>query len=128
MAQMQIDKTNRKNLLYSRPVILLLVIVVVIFALSVFDIFIKYRETSKNRNNAEQELQTLKIKETDLNGEIIKLNSDSGIESVIRENYPVVKEGEGVILITDNPVPKSASENTDNKFINFLKNVFGKKK
>ncbi len=125
---MEKNQNSRKAMLYSKPVILLLVIFVIVFALSVFDIFIKYRETSKNRNNAEKELQTLKLKETDLNQEIIKLNSDSGIESVIRENYPVVKEGEGVILITDNPVPKDASENTDNKFVHFLKSIFGKKK
>ncbi len=120
-------RKNKKitNFLYTKPVLAVLAIVIVFFAISIFDIAKKSIDTKRNRDIAFARITELQEKERHLQADIAKLETESGREDIIREKFRAVKEGEGLIVITDDlsaqPVPAPAEEKG---FWNFLKNLF----
>lgn len=98
-----------RTLLYSRAAIIILFILIILLLRSIMELNDKRLDVVKNRNEALAERQILeeKVKASE------KQNSDietaRGLESYVRTTYPVVKEGEGVIVIYDeekSPVSK----------------------
>jgi len=88
-----------RTLLYSRVVIVILFILIILLARSIIEMNNKRIEVSKLRNDSMAERGVL----TDKVAQAQKQNDDiatpRGFESYVRTTYPVVKEGEGVIVI-----------------------------
>jgi cell division protein FtsB len=85
----------------------------------------KMKETIKNRKIVEDKIIELEKSKTELSSEINKLKTEKGIEEVIRENYGVAKEGENMIMITDDKNSTAIQPKTDEEsFFSFLKNLF----
>ena len=57
--------------------------------------------TRENRKIAENKLAELQKKREIFTADVAKLNTESGIEDSIREKFPVVKEGEGLMVVVD---------------------------
>lgn len=109
----------------SKPVLILLALVVVLFVWKVIGLSGKLEETYKDKKIEEQKISDLENQETKLTNNINKLSTDEGKEEVIRNNYGLVKSGENVIVIVDDknqvatpPQPES------NGFFSWFKNLF----
>lgn len=116
------------NIIFSRGFALLVIVLVVLVGLGLFSMIQKSMEASKTRRIAEEQAQSLKEKQTELSHKIDALNTVDGQETALREQFPVVKEGEHVVVITDNePTLKEAKEAIERQkkkgFFDFLKNL-----
>ncbi|MFA7315764.1 MAG: septum formation initiator family protein [Candidatus Paceibacterota bacterium] len=100
--------------------------VVVIFAYNLIGLLEKERETSKKKELALDQIESLKKRQTILEGDIARLETDDGIEEAIRDKYQVVKEGEKVVTIVNEEAPTNVDDenNKEHGFWNFLKRIF----
>ncbi|MBI4068501.1 septum formation initiator family protein [Candidatus Kaiserbacteria bacterium] len=78
-------------------------ILLIAFALvhGVWSIYHKEQETWSGRMEAERQLATMKQREIALHSDIVRLQSADGMEAALREQFDMVKEGEGVIVVVD---------------------------
>lgn len=92
-----------------RLIILFLLLLVFIGIRGVWGVYIKERDSRALRLESEAQLSDLKVREADLRKDLAGLKSERGIEEVLREEYELAKEGEGVIVIVDptEPPPKA---------------------
>lgn len=90
-----------RSVMYSKPMLVVLGVLVLIFAWSVIGLMLKMMTTRENRQIAENRLAELSAQREGLSREIAKLETESGKEESIRERFPVAKEGESVIVIID---------------------------
>jgi cell division protein FtsB len=92
-------KSRMRRLVYSRPVIVVLVIIIVLLARPVWKIWLKSRAVAREQAQVAAELKELELRRDFLEQEIAALQTPRGIEGEIREKFPVVKEGEKVIIV-----------------------------
>ncbi|OGI66549.1 hypothetical protein A3H53_01510 [Candidatus Nomurabacteria bacterium RIFCSPLOWO2_02_FULL_40_10] len=117
-------KRGWRNIVQSRPVLVFLGILVLIFAWSVFGFMGKMQITRENRKIAEEKLIELEKQKEKLLFDIAKLKTDEGVEESIRAKFGLVKEGEGVIVIIDDKNPPVAQEQESGGFFSFFTNLF----
>jgi cell division protein FtsB len=109
----------------SKPFLIFLGIVILVFIFSTFSFMSKMEETIKNRKIEEAKIAELEKSKEKLNSDISKLKTEAGVEEIIRENYGVAKEGENMIMITDDKNSPAAQPKADEGgFFSFLKNLF----
>jgi cell division protein FtsB len=119
------EKNRWKDILQSKPVLILFGIVIVFFIWNVFNLMSRMQETIKNRKIEEDKIAELKQRESNLSANIANLKTEKGVEENIREKYGLVKEGEGVIIVVEDKDKNNAPPKEEpNKFISFLKNLF----
>lgn len=87
--------------MHSKPVLAGLLILIVVFAINIFGIAKKSVEAKRNRDNARMRVSELAEKEVKLEADIASLQTDTGAEDAIRDKFRAIKEGEGLIVITD---------------------------
>jgi cell division protein FtsB len=102
--------------------------------LSVLTLFILYGlvgmirksiEAGQNEATALRQLTTFNAQAADLGAQIDKLKTDQGVEANIRDKFRVVKNGEGLTVIVDDP--KSAATDPaqqDGWFVRMFKKIF----
>lgn len=112
------------NILYSRPVLFLLAILLLFFLYGTISFVQKMLETGKNRTLAETKLTELKEKKERLSADINKLQTASGVEENIREKFGLTKEGEELIVVLENKDKTKVSEAGNSGFFGFLKSWF----
>ena len=117
-------KRGWKDILQSRPVLVFLGILVFIFAWSVFGFMGKMQITRENRKIAENKLIELKKEKEKLSSDIAKLKTDEGVEESIRAKFGLAKEGEGVIVIVEDPNPPEIPKQESKGFWSFFTNLF----
>jgi len=83
-------------------------------------------ETKKNKDLSKANLKELQIKNASIVVEVANLNTASGMEERIRENLGAGKEGEGLIIITDQIIGSSTSDSSNASFWMKIKSLFGK--
>jgi len=109
----------------TKPALVFLAIVVVVFAWSAIGLVEKAMETAKNKNIAANKVADLQQQKEKLASDIGKLNTDRGIEESIREKFGWAKEGEKMIMVMDDKNPPAIDENAGKKdFFSFFKNLF----
>ena len=105
----------------SWPVLIFLFILLLFFAWGVVGLMSRVYQTRENRKIAENKLAELTKKKEIFTADVAKLGSEKGIEESIRERFPVVKEGEGLIVVVDEKNPPEVEENSSGGFFSFLK-------
>jgi cell division protein FtsB len=88
-----------KKLLYSRLAILVLGIICLLMLRSVMELYGKYNKVSELTAQSEKERSSLEEKLRKSEAKNDAMNTERGIEEYVRRTYPVVKEGEGVIVV-----------------------------
>jgi hypothetical protein len=108
----------------SKPVLILLGFLVLLFAWNILGFWNKMQETAKNKKMAEDKIISLQQQKDQLSSKINSLNTEEGKETFIRENYDLVKSGEGEIVIVNDPNSPPAPTSNSSGFFGFLKNLF----
>ena len=109
MAEFQ-KKKKWNKILYSKLVLLFLFVMAIVGIVSVIKTIPKMLEASKNRKIAQIQFDNLSIQSNDFRKKIDKLKTDEGIEESIRDKFRVVKDGEGLVVITNQEIK---TEDTD---------------
>ena len=119
------DKKSRKKFFQSKPVLVVLSLLLILFLFDVVKLASKASETKKNKEIAQAKITELQEQKVKLEADIQKLNTEKGIEENIREKFGLAKEGEGMIVIVDDE-SKSTEENLEKKsgFLEFFKKMF----
>jgi cell division protein FtsB len=119
-----------KSIVFSRGMALLVLFVIVFVGYGLVSVVQKSIEASNARKIAESQATELKAKQADLSNKIRDLNTPEGQEKALRQQFPVVKEGEHVVVITDNAqeavasaIPVSA-QTSGGGFWSFLRSLF----
>lgn len=122
------QKRGWKNIMQSKPVLILLGILILIFTWNILGFWNKMQETEKNKKIAEEKVALLQQKKEDISSEINSLSTVEGKEKFIRENYGWAKEGEDVIVVVEDKnlsaTPIKASSSGFFSFLFFWKNWF----
>ncbi len=101
-----------RTLVYSRVSIVILFLLIILLVRSIMELNDKRLEVVKLRDEAAKEKSSLEDKVTLAKAESDAIGTQRGFEGYVRSTYPVVKEGEGVIVIYDegkNPVSEVRS-------------------
>ncbi|OHA21192.1 MAG: hypothetical protein A2849_01570 [Candidatus Taylorbacteria bacterium RIFCSPHIGHO2_01_FULL_51_15] len=92
-------KRKIKKALYSRGVLAVLFLLLVLIGKATFGVYVKERESKKNLIRVERELLSLQTREEKLRQEIAHLSTPEGIETQIREQFQVAKPGERMVVL-----------------------------
>lgn len=96
-----------RTLLYSRVTIVILFLLIIFLLRSIMDLNDKRIGVTKLRNDSQIERTDLENKVQAAQDKNNEIATPRGFEAYVRSTYPVVKDGEGVIVIYDdnkNPV------------------------
>lgn len=117
-----------QQIFFSRGMVVALFFLILFVGYSVFSIVGKSINAAKERRVAEMEESRLKTKENELSAKLSTLKTVTGQEEALREQFPVVKPGERVVVITDQPVSVNVDNSDDGEersgFWHFLRNLF----
>src|SRR3989338_418725 len=94
-------KRGWRNIMQSRPVLALLIVILLFFAWGVFRFTGKMRVTRENRQIASNKLAELQKEKEKLSGDIARLETPEGVEASIREKFGFAREGEEVIVVVE---------------------------
>lgn len=84
----------------------------------------KMSETGRNKEIAGERVKELEANKESLEYEIERLQSDRGIEEVLREDYGLSREGEGVIIVVEDQNALKAQVPKDTGFWAWVKGIF----
>lgn len=87
--------------LYSKPVLIVLLVVTIFMIKAVFNIYTKYKESKLEKQIVLDRLNELKNREEGLKKDIIDLQSPEGQEEEIRKKFNVSKPFEKVVVIVE---------------------------
>ena len=90
-----------RTLLYSRVTIVILFVLIILLLRSIMELNDKRIEVAKLRDESLVARETIAEKVTKAEKQTAEIATSRGLESYVRTTYPVVKEGEGVIVIYD---------------------------
>jgi cell division protein FtsB len=119
------QKNMWRKVMQSKPVLIFLGILILVFAWSVFGFWNKMQETSRNKRIVEDKIAELKQQKEKLSSDIDSLNTEEGKERFFRENFGLVKEGEDVtVVVEDNNSLKDNKSDNSSGFFSFFTNLF----
>ena len=90
-----------RTLLYSRVTLVILFLLIVILLRSIMELNDKRHDAIKLRDDSQKEVDELQRKVDTSKKQTEAISTKRGYEAYIRTTYPVVKKGEGVIVIYD---------------------------
>jgi cell division protein FtsB len=107
------QKQKIKKRIYSIPALILLFIFTILAIHGAYDVVMKDRESAQYVKDLNNKLTDLSSREAQLKTEIARLNTDEGVNTVIKEKFSVSEPGEHVAIIVDQS-QASTSTPTDN--------------
>lgn len=119
-----LKKKKAQRIVYSKPTILILVIILFLVSRGVWGVYQKNRESALNLQNSSDELSLITEKEQILTNEIEKINTEKGREEEIRSKFNVGKEGESVIVIFEKEKEATSTEAENKGFWGWLLDIF----
>lgn len=108
----------------SWPVVGILGIILLFFALGVIGLLRKMEVTRDNKNMAQVRVEELELQKDQLTADIDKLSTPEGKEASIREKFGLAKEGEQQIVIIEDKQKKDETEDEGGGFFSFIKKLF----
>jgi cell division protein FtsB len=114
-----------KHVMQSKPFLIFLGVVILAFIFSIFGFMNKMEETIKNKKIVEDKIAELEKSKEKLSSDITSLQTQEGVEENIRDKFGLAKDGENMIMITDDKsVPETNTNADSGGFLNFFKNLF----
>ena len=120
------SKNSLNKIIYSKVMVTVLLIFLVLLSYSVFSLYKKRNEALTKARAAQTELSRAKAKQEQIDSSLDKLSTPEGIEDAIRDKFQVVKDGEELIVVTDPEQNKiSKEENEKQTFWDKIKEFLG---
>jgi cell division protein FtsB len=94
------EKNKLKRRLYSKTAVVLLAILIIVLGRATWNVYDKEKTSSADVAAVTGQLNRIQDRQNELASDISSLQTDEGVESVIRSEYNVAKPGENLIVIT----------------------------
>jgi cell division protein FtsB len=104
---------KKQRVLFSLPFLILAMGLVILVSISAYKMYQTSRDTQETVERLEEERDEMSIRQEQLLNTAADLSTQRGIEQEIREKFSVVKEGERVIVLVDDPDRNSTSTAID---------------
>lgn len=118
------QKNAWSNISRSKPVLILLGLLLLFFAWNVLNLWKKMEDTAQNKKLVQNQLTSLEQQKQKLSTDINNLQTDEGKETIFRENYGLAKDGEDEIVVEEDPNQPAPAPQSSGGFFGFLKNLF----
>ena len=118
------QRNDPVRLFWKRLAILALFGLVVAAAFGVWNSYQKERESAELRDQAQAQLSDLTSRQTQLNSDISKLQTERGTEEILREQYALAAKGENEIVIVDASSAQPVAEATSSAFVQWIHRAF----
>jgi cell division protein FtsB len=118
------QKRGWRNIVHSKPFLVLFGIGILFFAWSVFGFWNRMQDTEKNKKIIEDKVALLKKQKENISSEINNLNTVEGKEKFFRENLGLAKEGEGLTVVVEDKNSPAVSKPAYSGFWLFLTSWF----
>ncbi len=106
----------------SWPSLIILIILTFFLARGVWGVYVQERDTRITKNQRVAHLEELEGRESALQEELDRLDTERGVEEEIRRKFEVAREGEKVIVIVD--APTNAGEDSGGNPKGFWRSFF----
>lgn len=107
-------------------IVVLLAFAVAFMAFAVWDVYEKERGARSDRREAETHRASLEERHVMLEARVEHLDTDRGVEEVLRDRFLAAREGEEVIILVDAPPPALDTSEAPRKSIwETIKGWFG---
>ena len=103
------QKRKVRSVIYHKATLVVLFLIVLLLARSTWLVWGKKQESEEMRRVSSQNVEELRARNDNLQSKIGKLDTNSGVEQEIRAKYSVVKEGENMVVVVEDPDSKSAT-------------------
>jgi len=113
-----------RNMFESKPFLIFLGLLILLFAWNIFGLWKKMEETAKNKQIVQNQITALNQQKDKLTSDINNLNTDQGKEQVFRENFGLAKNGESEIVVLDSNAPTPTPPPVSSGLVGFFKNLF----
>ncbi len=123
MLEFQVKK-RFKRILYSRAMIVILMIVIVFAIKATWSVYKKQQTSRMNLNRLQLEISELKQREDYIKSGIDRLGTDKGVEEEIRQKFKVVKDGESMSILIDDEQVMATSSSPEKGFWSTIADVF----
>jgi cell division protein FtsB len=122
----QFKKKNEYHFWHSPLVLIALFCLVVLFAYNTVGLVQKDRQTAQNKADELNKIADLKSRQQALSSDIANLQTPEGKEEAIRDKFQVVKPGEQMVVIVDDPnaTPAPSDTSMNQGFWGFIKKIF----
>ncbi|MEK7645044.1 MAG: septum formation initiator family protein [Patescibacteria group bacterium] len=97
------QKRQFREMVYSRPTLLVLLMVLFLTARAAYNVYGKESESRDRAARAQTELQNLQQRKVEVAKAIEELNTKEGMEREIRNSFRVAKPGEHLVVLVDPP-------------------------
>ena len=119
------ERNRYKRLLYSRLGVIVVFILILFFSKATFGVYKKQHNSAANALQAKGELRKLEERQAVLDREVMRLQTEEGVEEEIRSKYSVSKSGENLLIIVDEekekPMPVQEKQSWWSKFKKLFK-------
>ncbi|MEX2368945.1 MAG: septum formation initiator family protein [Candidatus Paceibacterota bacterium] len=102
-----------QRVVFSLPFLILATGLVILVSISAFKMYQTSRDTQETVDQLKEERDEMSIRQKQLLNTTANLSTQRGIEEEIREKFSVVKEGERVIVLVDDPDSNATSTAVD---------------
>jgi cell division protein FtsB len=109
------QKRKVRKILYSKVTLCIVVLLVLLLVHSTYGVYQKEKLSATALTETANEYNSLKDRETMLNSEISKLNTDAGLEEEIRSKFSVAKPGETVVTVLGGSGNATSAANASSK-------------
>lgn len=116
------ERNDPLRLMGRRLILAALAIAAVSLSWGVLNIYRKEQESARLNKEAQTQLADLKARETKLETDLGKLQTERGMEEALRQQYAVGKQGEGLIVIVEPSHPKPIQATSS--IMQWLKDIF----
>jgi|SRR3989344_6163025 len=116
---------NVKRILYAPITIIVLMVLLVVLVRAAVGAYLTELRNREGAANIERDTQDLRSREQFLSDEIERLQSSRGVEEELRNKFPVVKEGESMVIIVEPEAENGVSpSNRSGGFWRWLRGLF----
>jgi cell division protein FtsB len=119
----RLSKNKKRSFLFSKPVIIIEIILIVLLLRGVWGVYSKYERAKQTKDNIQIEFGKINDRYLKLESRVEYLGTDFAQEEAMRERFNVGKEGEEVIRIVNKEV--SVEEDIVVKDKSFWRRIIG---
>jgi len=117
-------KQHKRRFLYSRFVLLALLIVLALVIKAVWGAYGREQEGTANLERAQNGLAALRARSTELEEKLAHLKTLEGIEAEIREQFQMSKPGEKMVVVIPDKSSEEAISEPRQSFVSRLFDIF----
>ena len=95
------EKRKIRSVLYSRPVIGVILLVTILLSISAYNRYTVAKEMEVKLESRKQELEELKERAHAIESKVEYLTDERGVEEELRNRFDAIREGEQVIILLE---------------------------